>query len=541
MLFHYQAYFRAPDVGHHGQVDLPKATPAMVKGNEKKLVEVLKRQLVRDCQRWGERPEGLTAFRAYYHVDNFSEVCFFRWPNADSPVLPSHTYQHGDFKPHKYQLKTIDFLQPTNHAILAIEMGLGKTISCLLYILNINPQSLLIIAPKRVAENVWLQEAEKWGLPFASKMVVVAGTPKKRAELLSDDSRPYKIIGRDNFKDYEGYKCDLLIVDELTTAKNVDAKRTQAIISVRARKKIGLTGTFTANSLVDIFGQIRAVGLFNNNSINFYAWRATYFDNVMKNSGQRFEKWELKKGVTLETLLAPVRKHIFTLAAEDWLAMPEATYTTHPVKLAEAEYNEYMRLATMLQINLNGDVFAIKEQAKQAKLQTACNGFIYDKEGTPHRAAHSSKLEQVAEFVASAVAEGEKVLIFYAFKEEAIWLAELLKKEGVTFVSPNAPDFIARFEKDVDCLIGHPASIGHGIDRLQQFCRVVVWSTLTWSLDLFLQANARIVRQGQKRNVSVNIFAAKDTVEAKVAQALTKKEGTHNDFVNLTKTVDDER
>ncbi|MDD2496303.1 MAG: hypothetical protein PHE29_14080, partial [Tissierellia bacterium] len=88
--------------------------------------------------------------------------------------------------------------------------------------------------------------------------------------------------------------------------------------------------------------------------------------------------------------------------------------------------------------------------------------------------------------------------------------------------------------------IAHPMSAGHGIDRLQHFCRVIVWSSLTWSLELFMQSNSRVVRQGQKRNVSINIFACKDTVEEKIYDALTKKEDVHDEFIELTKTTKDE-
>lgn len=536
MILHYRVNFKSSEFSHHGQIDLPGATPEMVQGNENKIVAALKNQLVKDCSRWGMQPDEIINFITYYHLPDCSEHVFFRWPSVVDK-LPSHSYRHGNLVPHRYQLNTVEFLGKRDNAVLAVGMGLGKTISCLLHILNTNPDTVLIIAPKRVAENVWCYEAAKWGLPFADKMVVVSGTPSQRAKLMGDTSRPYKIIGRDNFSDYQNHSCDILIVDELTTAKNVEAKRTKAILSVNARQKIGLTGTLTANSLVDIFGQMQAVGLLRNDGMNFYAWRGRYFTDVMRGSGQRFEKWEPREGVTVETLLSPVRDHIFTLDAADWLSMPDASYNIHPVKIAPAEYNEYLRLSTMLHINIDGDILSIKEQAKLAKLQTVCNGFLYDADGTPRRAAHSSKLTQVADFIASAVAEGEKVIVFYAFREEAIWLSEMLDKRGVTYTTPKVKDFIERFETKVDCLIGHPASIGHGIDRVQAFCRVVVWSTLTWSLELYMQANARVVRQGQKRNVSINVFVAEDTVEQRAGKALAEKVKTHNQFIDLTKNT----
>lgn len=443
-------------------------------------------------------------------------------------------------KLHEYQKKTIAFCKGKQSVILAIDMGLGKTTSILHYIDELKPEKVLIIAPKRVATNVWMQEAEKWGLQdIYDKMAIVEGTPKQREALWQDISKPYKIVGRDNFKDYENYECDLLVIDELTTAKNVQAKRTQSILSIKAKQKIGLTGTFT-NTGEDVFGQARAVGLFDDERINFYSWRAFYFKNVLANTGLKFQKWVLRKEYKLDDLLKPIRKSIFTLDADDWLEMPEYTFNKHLINLTKPEMTEYMRLQTMLQINLDGVMHSVKEQAKGAKIIQAVNGFIYDKGGAAHRGKESTKLEQVADFIESAVSEGEKVLIFYAYKEEVLWLSEKLDKRGVTYCSPNAKNFIEKFRDEVDCLIAHPMSAGHGIDRLQHFCRVIVWSSLTWSLELFMQSNSRVVRQGQKRNVSINIFACKDTIEEKVYEALTKKEDVHDEFIELTKTVKDE-
>ena len=126
-------------------------------------------------------------------------------------------------------------------------MGLGKTAAVLHYIDEVKPETVLIVAPKRVATTVWRQEAINWGLSdVAEKMVVVDGSPKKRAALIADKSKPYKVIGRDNMKDVEGYCCDVLVLDELTSFKNHDTKRSKICYGITARQKIGLTGTLQA-------------------------------------------------------------------------------------------------------------------------------------------------------------------------------------------------------------------------------------------------------------------------------------------------------
>ena len=186
---------------------------------------------------------------------------------------------------HDYQKRCADFIDAHTNCILSVDMGLGKTAAVLEYIRRSNPSSVLIVAPKRVAENNWHTEAKKWGLDeIYAKMIVCAGTAKKRAIALKDAAHPYKIISRDNIKDCKGRSFDLLVIDELTSFKSIDAARTKSVMSIKAKRKVGLTGTFLANGAIDIFGQAASVGLSFNN-YNFFAWRATYFRDALAGSG----------------------------------------------------------------------------------------------------------------------------------------------------------------------------------------------------------------------------------------------------------------
>ena len=171
-----------------------------------------------------------------------------------------------------------------------MDMGLGKTAAVLSYINETRPGSVCIVAPKRVAENTWKQEADKWGWAYvAERMAIVSGTPKKRRAALADTKKPYKIVSRECVKEVAGMQFDLLIIDELTSFKNIESKRTKAVCNINAIRKIGLTGTFLANGAIDIFGQCAAVGV--RCGFNFWAWRATYFRDALQGSGLAFHKW----------------------------------------------------------------------------------------------------------------------------------------------------------------------------------------------------------------------------------------------------------
>lgn len=434
---------------------------------------------------------------------------------------------------HEYQKRIANFIAKHPNCILSVDMGLGKTASVLAWLNWKRPRTCVIVAPKRVAATVWKQEADKWGwCELCDKMIICNGTPAKRKQALADDAHPYKVVSRDNLKDIAGTRWGVVILDELTSFKTIDSQRTKDVLSLQAPIKIGLTGTFLANGAIDIYAQAAAVGL-GWNVPNFYAWRGTYFRDVLAGSGLAFHKWKLN--VPLELVLNPIADCVFTLTADDYLQIPEKTETTHSVEVGDGVRKAINELDAFLATELNGEVMTFDEKQKFAKLQTLCNGFVYDEDGSPVRGVASAKLEAVADFVADCKEAGEPVLLFYAFREEAIWLGEMLKARGVRFESVKKADFLERWNAgETECLFAHPASAGHGLN-LQHGGRVIVWSTLTYNYELFAQGNARLARQGQKRNVQIHYFVAADTCEERAVKALQSKDKEQKQFLTMTK------
>ena len=451
-------------------------------------------------------------------------------------------------KLYNYQKRTVEFCKTNDKIIISQGCGLGKTAAVLHYIDEAKPKSLLIVAPKFVANNVWTQENSKWRLDYlAEKLTIVTGdTPKKkRIKLLQENN--FIVLGRDNLSDIKeafpkGKSFDILVMDELTSFKNHASKRSEAIYNIKANQRIGLTGTLITNSAVDVYGQFLAVGYGNelpkrerNNM--FYRWRARHFKDVLAGSGLQFQKWKLI--TPLEQLIAKVRPSIFTLDSKDYLEIPEVSYIEHMVQLTPKEMNEYLRLNTMLAVKLNDEVVAFTEAQKFAKLQTLCNGFVYVDEGKYNRAVrseHSTKLDEVAEFVVRAVNEGEQVVVFYSFTEEREWILEKLKKEHIKFATSKDKKFLEKWNNlDIDVLMLNAQSAGHGLSLHLSGCRLMVWSSLPFDLELYSQANARLTRQGQKRGVQIHSFMAKGTVEPKKYKMLNDKQKLLQEFIDITK------
>lgn len=453
-------------------------------------------------------------------------------------------------KLYNYQKKIVEFCKREPKAILSVGCGLGKTASILHYINEVKPKSCIIIAPKFVANHVWKQECIKWDLHELHDNLVICWhyNKKKRLDIIREayDNGKYLIVTRDNVGDISDMKLefDLLVMDELTSYKNHESGRSKSVYKINAKQRIGLTGTFITNSAIDIYGQLVAVGFGNSKpqkDINrgFYRWRATHFRDVLSGAGLKFQKWQ---NVTpLKDLIEPYRNNIFTLDSSDWLEVPEVSYIPHVVELSEEEQNEYLRLNTMLSVQLNDEVIAFTENQKFAKLQTLCNGFVYVddvKTGLREvkRGEHSTKLDEVVEFVARAVSEGEQVLLFYAFIEEREWLQEKLKKEHIKFATSKDKKFLEKWNKrDVDVLLLNPQSASHGLNLHENNARIMVWSSLPYDAELWSQGCARLIRQGQKRGVQIHSFVAKNTVEVKKYSSLQNKQELLQEFIDLTK------
>lgn len=453
-------------------------------------------------------------------------------------------------KLYNYQKRIVEFCKTTDKIILSVGCGLGKTASILHYINEAKPKSCIIIAPKFVANHVWKQECIKWNLHELHEKLVICWhyNKKKRLEIIREayDSNKYLIVTRDNVGDISDMKLefDLLVMDELTSYKNHESGRSGSVYKINAKQRIGLTGTFITNSAIDIYGQLVAVGFGNNapqKDINrgFYRWRATHFRDVLAGAGLKFQKWQ---NVTpLKDLIEPYRKHIFTLDSSDWLEVPEVSYIPHVVELSEPEINEYLRLNTMLSVQLNDEVIAFTENQKFAKLQTLCNGFVYVddvKTGLREvkRGEHSTKLDEVVEFVARAVSEGEQVLLFYAFIEEREWILEKLKKEHIKFATGKDKKFLEKWNNlDIDVLMLQPMSASHGLNLHENNARIMVWSSIPYDVEQWMQANARLIRTNQKRAVQIHSFIGKGTLEEAKYKSLNKKQELLQEFIDLTK------
>lgn len=439
-----------------------------------------------------------------------------------------------------YQKRICNFIVDHPHACVSVGMGLGKT-ACVLHVLDhikkLHPEMrALIVAPKMVAETVWLQEAEKWGFDVRILMAIVSGTPAKRAMIAQ--AADILVVSRDNIADFANQEFDILVIDELTSFKTRTAKRTEVVLSIKAGRKIGLTGTIAPNGLIDLFSQMAVLDMAGHAKGDYYAWRGRWFENIMEGSGQPFKKFRLRRGVTADNVLEPWRNDIITLTTEDYLELPEMMEEEMPVILSEAERNSYMDLNAVLHFNISENLdFTASDKAKFAKLQTLCSGFVYDTETGDALRLHcgGTKIRAAVDFCERCAAEGESVLLFYQYRESAVWFGELAKEAGLRIASTSSRGWLDKWNNGgLDVLVANPASAGHGLN-LQHGGHVVLWMELTYNYEHYAQANARLHRTGQMERVRCYYLVAKNTIDERILPALRKKAEINKEVQNKTK------
>lgn len=428
--------------------------------------------------------------------------------------------------PHDYQTRAKDFILEHPKAGMLLEMGLGKTVITLTAIdVLINElfevDRVLVIAPKRVAEDTWTREHAKWDHLRHLRVSKVLGSPEQRRRALAVDADIY-VIGRDNVvwlveQCRQSWPFDMVVIDELSSFKNPQAKRFRALKKVipKASRVVGLTGTPSANGLMDLWAEIYLLDRGERLGHTLGAYREKYFRPGARNGYVVF-KWEPLRG-SREKIEAAISDICISMSADDYLTLPKRIDNLIPVKLSPQEMKQYktMEAEQLLHID-DEDVVALNAAAVMTKLLQIANGSVYSHEGNVVR-LHDAKLEALLEIIDTT---DSPVLIFYSYKHDLAAIKASIPGARTL----DGPEDIAEWNAGrVQVLLAHPASVGYGLN-LQEGGHVIVWYGLTWSLELYQQANARLYRQGQDKPVIIHHLIAEGTVDEQVMRALQEKD-----------------
>lgn len=430
---------------------------------------------------------------------------------------------------HEYQKAAVQHIIDHPAAGLFLDMGLGKTVSTLTAVnllMNVYMEvtKVLVIAPKRVAEDTWTTECEKWEHLHGLRVSRVLGTEKKRKAALKADADIY-VINRENVvwlvAQLKGWwPFDMIVIDELSSFKSNTAARFKALRQVRpmTSRVVGLTGTPAPNGLIDLWPQMYLLDMGERLEKTITAYRAKYF-RPGRTNGQVVFDYKPNTG-SEEAIYKRISDICISMKAEDYLDLPDMIEIPVEVSMNERQMAQYEKFEEeqVLKLQEEGDISAVNAAALSNKLLQYANGAIYDTERNIHE-LHEAKLDALEEIVEAA--NGSPVLVFYSFRHDVARILKRLKAYHPKEIG-GQEDIQAWNEGKIAVMMAHPASAGHGLN-LQKGGHIMVWFGLPWSLELYQQANARLHRQGQSQPVRNYIIMTKGTMDADVRKALSGK------------------
>ena len=406
---------------------------------------------------------------------------------------------------------------------LFLPPGLGKTATTLTIIKEQFEGKTLIIAPKRVAETVWDAECKKWQHLAQLRVSKIMGSPTQRLSALTSPADIY-LINLENV----AWLCDAqpklvftnLVIDESSRFKDPSTKRFKALkkhLKGFSRRLI-LTGTPTPQGLADLWSQVGILDLGQRLETSLTKFRDKYMmpDQINRHTRVVYS-WKLKQGCD-EIIKNKISDICFSLKAEDYLQLPSCTSLYHKIEIDKSVRAKYDELRKTMVVDIKKETITAPTAAALAnKLLQFTSGAVYNEDGEAQE-VHRSKLEYLESIMEES---SSPTLVFYHFKHS-------LQRLRLTFPAAVVldDDNIAAWRRgEIRMLLAHPQSGGIGIN-LQ--CNVgetaqTVWYDLPWSSENYIQANARIYRQGQEKPVIIHHLTVANSIDEQVVKVLDGK------------------
>lgn len=459
---------------------------------------------------------------------------------------------------HDYQKECVLHMLYKDDSMLWLQMGLGKTPITLTAMVDRmragQVRKTLVFGPLRVIQSVWHREALKWEHTRHLRFSIMQGDIHKRRRALFADADVYLCnyenmnwLAQELAHYYVSQKkplpFDMVIYDEVSKLKNsttlrmsggkrdrVDTHGNEYKIKILGwrnlkdlfKYRVGLTGTPASNGYLDLHGQFLAVDGGKRLGEFITHYKDSYF--AADYNGWGFTPTEIGREL-IEKQISDITKK---MDAKDYLDMPECKVTNVLVELPLKARKAYQEVEKQMftQLDTGSEIEVFSKSSVSNKCLQFANGSPYtDLEGH-WEALHDAKLKALEDILEEAA--GSPVLCSYSFRADAERIMQKFKKlRPVNMTDTPA----SQTEKVIDdwnngkikLLIGHPASMGHGIDGLQDSGSIVVWFGINWSLELYEQMNGRIERQGQTQPVSIIRILCEDTVDLAVCDAIERK------------------
>ncbi len=455
------------------------------------------------------------------------------------PIIPASF--KGTLRP--YQERGVGWLSFLEQwglgACLADDMGLGKSVEFIAFMLNLQEQEaleapVLLIAPTSVLGN-WEREVKKFGPTI--KTLVHHGDKRAKGKALAKAAKDknlvitsYPLVFRDA-KDLQSITWQGVVLDEAQNIKNPDAKQSKAVRELQTNFRIALTGTPVENRLSELW----SIMDFLNPG---YLGQRQFFQRRFGIPIEKYGDGESLK--TLRSLVQPFILRRLKTDKEIIQDLPEKQEMTVFCPLAVEQASLYQKIVEESLAEIES-ADGIKRKgmilALITKLKQICNHPVLfneksEKEKSGIGSQQSGKLQRLDEMLEELVAEGDRALIFTQFAEWGKLLKPHLEKQleqEVLFLygstaKKQREEMIDRFQNDPEApkifiLSLKAGGVGLNLTRATHVFHFDRW----WNPAVENQATDRVFRIGQTRNVQVHKFVCTGTLEEKIHDLIESK------------------
>ena len=403
-------------------------------------------------------------------------------------------------KLYEHQKLGKEYLLKNYKACLFFEVGTGKTFTALSALTELSTSyKVLIIAPKKVLEHVWLKDTtydlSKWDVTYIN----------------------YEKISRDNTITSKLY--DVIILDEVHKIKGKTTNISKRISKLTKTAKYvwGLTGTPIANNYADIYNIYKHMNIIEFTMSYNQFCEEYYYVRPLEKGIYTIPILIAPKTFKLKELMKRIGKHSMTKKAIDCIDLPEKRTTIH--KITGMNTPKYKEIEQGI-FNVSNELRTMIKLEAINKAHQAANGFVYSIGHVVNDIEHNKKLDKLLDLVDTYMEETDKLIIVYYYKEDLWQLFNILSEYKCT---TNVTDF----ENSSQILL---LQYGQAEGLNLQFCKKMIFYTYDYSFLKFDQMCGRIYRSGQKNNVTYDILINTNTIEDKIWWAIDNKKST-DDFL----------
>lgn len=461
----------------------------------------------------------------------------------------------SDFRP--YQERLVKHEKDNPFCAAWSFMGSGKTActeTAILELINsFDVRHALVVAPLRVARDVWDAEIETWSHLHGMTTSKIIGSVAERTKAMKTGADIHLInrenltwlesfyleeVSRSKWKPIKKWPWDMIVLDESQSFKSQSSNRYKTMRRIRrfdlASRIVELTGTPSPNEYPDLWSQFYILDKGERLGKTETAYRERWFDPPRYNGWT----WTLKEGADVEIQQA-VSDITLTLLEKDYLDLPDVLNNYIRVNLPPAfmkRYRDFKRKAIM---ETNGKtIAAVNAGALNNKLLQMANGAVYTDDEKSYDVLHDEKIVALLEVLDSLPSP---VIIGYGFQSDRDRIMQALTKtygkRKKYRVLKSAEDFAAMRNGQVDYAVMHPGSAGHGLNDLHlSGSEHIVWFGLTNNLEYYQQLNARLAGGHRRvgKNVVIHHILAADTIDEDLIVMLERKDLSQQGLMRAT-------